>query len=57
MQHRVIEIAFNPSSAFQWNIHGAVRREAARLWARLVTLHAYIRRRSWRWPTKGKLEK
>jgi hypothetical protein len=57
MQHRVLEIAFNPGSSFQWRIHGAARREAARLWARLVKLHAYVRRRHWKWPTKGAFEK
>jgi putative transposase len=57
MQHRVVDIAFNPGSSLQWHIHGAVRREAARLWARIVKLHAYIRRRNWRWPSKRQLEK
>jgi putative transposase len=33
-----------------------VRRESARLWACLVRLHGYLRRRNWTWPTKGQLE-
>jgi len=57
MQHRVLEIAFNPGSSLQWHIHGAVRRENARLWERLVRLHAFVRRRNWKWPSKGSLEK
>jgi len=57
MQHRVLEIAFHPGSSLQWHVHGAVRREAARLWERLVRLHAFIRRRNWKWPSKGALEK
>ena len=57
MQHRVLEIAFNPGSAHQWHVHGSVRRETARLWGRLVRLHACIRRRNWKWPSKGALEK
>jgi len=44
MAHRVVEIAFNPSSALQWRIHGAVRQEWARLWGRMARLHAFIRR-------------
>lgn len=55
--HRVVEIAFQPQSARQWRLHGAVRKEAARLWSRLVRLHARIRRSRWKWPTKAKLEK
>lgn len=57
MQHRVLEIAFNPGSSLQWRIHGGIRRENARLWDRLVRLHAFVRRRNWKWPSKGSLEK
>ena len=33
------------------------RCEAARLWNDVVKLHKYIRKRHWKWPNKGQLEK
>ena len=55
MAYRVVEIEFRPDSAQQWRIHGSVRQEAARLWSRLTRLHAYIRRRQWKWPSYNDL--
>lgn len=57
MAHRVVEIEFRPTSKQQWDIHGSVRREAARLWVRLTKLHAFVRRRRWKWPSKSQLER
>lgn len=36
--------------------HGEARREAARLWNRLVRLHKYCRKRHWSWPSKYQLQ-
>ena len=55
MAYRVVEIEFRPDSAQQWRIHGSVRQESARLWTRLIRLHAYIRRRQWKWPSYNDL--
>jgi len=55
MAYRVFEVEFRPDSARQWRIHGSVRQESARLWARLTKLHAYIRRRQWKWPSYNDL--
>ena len=55
--HRIVSITFKPPSAAQWRVHGAVRGEGARLWNRLVRLHAHVRRRRWKWPHKAQLER
>jgi len=34
-----------------------LREEAARLWNRLVKVHKYCRKRHWKWPNQGQLEK
>lgn len=34
-----------------------LRKEAARLWNRLVKVHKYCRKRHWAWPTQGQLER
>lgn len=51
--HRVVEIAWLPSSAVQWQTFTASRLEAARLWGDLVRAHARMRRLfhhlGWKW--------
>ncbi len=34
-----------------------LRKETARLWCRLVKVHKYCRKRHWKWPNQGQLEK
>lgn len=49
---RVIKIIGQPTQS-----QTVLREESARLWNRLVRLHKYCRKRHWRWPTQGMLEK
>lgn len=55
MPHRTVEIAWLPRTRCGWAAFSAARREAARLWSRLVRLHAFIRAHHWPWPTKYQL--
>jgi putative transposase len=49
----VIKINLGDPTAHQTQL----RKESARLWCRLVKLHKYCRRRRWKWPTQGQLQK
>lgn len=55
MPHRTVEIAWTPHTRCGWVAFTASRREAARLWSRLVRLHTFIRARHWPWPTRYQL--
>jgi hypothetical protein len=52
--HRVVEIAWKPSSATQWQVFTASRVEAARLWTDMIVRHRRIRcfGKLMKWPSK-----
>src|SRR5919197_4267401 len=57
MAYRAIEIDWLPQIQAQWAAFGAARREAARLWADLVTRHHRLRRLNWQWPSKARWQR
>ncbi|MBI5516017.1 MAG: hypothetical protein HY909_19700, partial [Deltaproteobacteria bacterium] len=57
MGHRVTEIAWLPRTEAEWRTFTAARSAAAKLWNKLVSMHAVVRRFQWEWPSKARWER
>ena len=51
ISHRVVEIRWLPRTPEEWTAYTAVRSESARLWTKMVAMHAVVRRMSLPWPS------
>lgn len=49
--HRVVEIRWLPRTRGEWAAYTAARTESARLWAKMVAMHAVVRRLGLPWPS------
>lgn len=56
VSHRVVEIRWLPRSPEAWAAYTAARTEAARLWAKMVAMHAVVRRFALPWPSRARWE-
>lgn len=56
-EHRVVEIAWLPRTDAEWSAFTAARLETARLWSRMVEMHAIVRRLNLKWPSKTQWER
>lgn len=56
VSHRVVEIRWLPRTPEEWAAYTAARTEAARLWTKMVAMHAVVRRLSLPWPSRAQWE-
>lgn len=56
VSHRVVEIRWLPRSTEEWAAYTSARTEAARLWTKMVAMHAVVRRLSLPWPSRAQWE-
>lgn len=54
--HRVVDVRWLPRTPEEWAAYTAARTEAARLWAKMVAMHAVVRRLSLPWPSRPQWE-
>lgn len=56
LSHRVVDVRWLPTTPEEWAAYTAARGESARLWAKLVAMHAVVRRMNLPWPSRGQWE-